>query len=477
MARIWDAVIVGAGPAGILVAEELMRAGAQVLLLDAGPRVRYGGDPPEVNASQWAYRVTGRGGEWEGRVRAVGGRSLHWGGWAFRFPDVVFRTGGWPYSRSALAGAYAQVERRLGVVKGKLDPRYRRAAAALGIRCVPKSGSFLTGSAGSASGRPPTAPGTSGERMTWERPWTGLDSTAARRVRPRTVAVKLEHDGRRVEALHVIDAVRGRGSTIRARAHILAASPIETSRLLLASDVPAPGIGRDLTAHLVSGYLLVEPRESSLPPASRTNRFPGMALFPRHVNTGPGTERPYRGGFSLEVAGPYSLAQELPWVGAALEIPPRDWPSFRVTLIHALGETFGHPRRYVDLDPETTDTFGRAVPRLHLSWTAAERRQFRDMNAACESLAEVLSVPDGAIIRYLDSLTSRTIGHEAGTCLMGREDSTPCDAHGRLRGLENVWIADASVFPTSGDRHPTLTVLAHAIRAAASVRDSLARRR
>jgi choline dehydrogenase-like flavoprotein len=49
---------------------------------------------------------------------------------------------------------------------------------------------------------------------------------------------------------------------------------------------------------------------------------------------------------------------------------------------------------------------------------------------------------------------------------MGNDESAVCDPTGRVRGLSNVWVADASVLRTAGDRHPTLTVLAHAQRAA-----------
>ena len=49
-----------------------------------------------------------------------------------------------------------------------------------------------------------------------------------------------------------------------------------------------------------------------------------------------------------------------------------------------------------------------------------------------------------------------------------------CDAWGRLGSVDNVWVADASVFPSGGDRHPTLTVLAHALRVARSMSGSLA---
>jgi len=41
---------------------------------------------------------------------------------------------------------------------------------------------------------------------------------------------------------------------------------------------------------------------------------------------------------------------------------------------------------------------------------------------------------------------------------MGVGAEAPCTPWGRLRAVDNVWIADASVFPSAGDRHPTLTV-------------------
>ena len=52
---------------------------------------------------------------------------------------------------------------------------------------------------------------------------------------------------------------------------------------------------------------------------------------------------------------------------------------------------------------------------------------------------------------------------------MGTDPHTPLDAWGHVRTLANVWVADASALPTAGDRHPTLTVVAHALRAADDV--------
>jgi choline dehydrogenase-like flavoprotein len=73
-----------------------------------------------------------------------------------------------------------------------------------------------------------------------------------------------------------------------------------------------------------------------------------------------------------------------------------------------------------------------------------------------------------------DATSARHLFHEAGTCAMGAGADAPCDPWGRLRAIDNIWVADASVFPSAGDGHPTLTVLAHALRVARSVQRRLA---
>jgi choline dehydrogenase-like flavoprotein len=42
--------------------------------------------------------------------------------------------------------------------------------------------------------------------------------------------------------------------------------------------------------------------------------------------------------------------------------------------------------------------------------------------------------------------------------------SSVTDSIGRVHGLDNVVVADGSVFPTSGSHNPTLTIMATALR-------------
>ncbi len=47
------------------------------------------------------------------------------------------------------------------------------------------------------------------------------------------------------------------------------------------------------------------------------------------------------------------------------------------------------------------------------------------------------------------------------------------DLQGRCHGIDNLWIADASVFPGCPTVGPGLTVIANALRVAEAVQSSL----
>ncbi|MBX9790278.1 MAG: GMC family oxidoreductase [Pirellulales bacterium] len=69
---------------------------------------------------------------------------------------------------------------------------------------------------------------------------------------------------------------------------------------------------------------------------------------------------------------------------------------------------------------------------------------------------------------------NKTIAHVCGTCRAGDDPRTSVlDANCRAHGLENLYVADASFFPTSGGVNPSLTIAANALRVAEHLRDKL----
>jgi len=141
-----DVCVVGAGPAGALVAARLAGAGHDVVVLDAGPRFEEASEERIERSIRPAHddlSVWGMGGERDGfsttgelfyplnqaRVKGVGGSTLHWQGMVMRLHESDFagRAGGddlraWPLAYEELRPYYAAAERELGVAGADDNP-------------------------------------------------------------------------------------------------------------------------------------------------------------------------------------------------------------------------------------------------------------------------------------------------------------------------------------------------------------------
>ena len=70
-------------------------------------------------------------------------------------------------------------------------------------------------------------------------------------------------------------------------------------------------------------------------------------------------------------------------------------------------------------------------------------------------------------VRFLTGAPIPNWGHPMGTCRMGTDPATSVTGPGgRLHGHEEIYVADASAFPSSGGAGPALTVVAHAFQVA-----------
>jgi hypothetical protein len=147
----------------------------------------------------------------------------------------------------------------------------------------------------------------------------------------------------------------------------------------------------------------------------------------------------------------------------------------RVTHVNAMTETEPNGASSVTLSRTDVDALGRAVPVIRLATTRKDRESIARMKASCIAVAEAIAQAGAELLLIEEPAPNRYLFHEAGTCVMGVGAEAPCTPWGRLRAVDNVWIADASVFPSAGDRHPTLTVLAHALRVARDMQRHLSR--
>jgi choline dehydrogenase-like flavoprotein len=63
-----------------------------------------------------------------------------------------------------------------------------------------------------------------------------------------------------------------------------------------------------------------------------------------------------------------------------------------------------------------------------------------------------------------------TLGHVCGTCRFGTDPkASVLDPQNRAHEVDNLYVVDASFFPSSAGLNPSLTVAANALRVAAYV--------
>ncbi len=142
-----DVCVVGAGPAGALIASQLAARGFDVVVLEAGKRfdrgkrlerMRRAIRPAHDGLEVWDMggprdRYTSAGGVYyplnRKRIKGVGGSTLHWGGRVARFHEKDFEmqsryglAADWPIDYADIRPYYALAERELGVAGAEDNP-------------------------------------------------------------------------------------------------------------------------------------------------------------------------------------------------------------------------------------------------------------------------------------------------------------------------------------------------------------------
>jgi choline dehydrogenase-like flavoprotein len=360
--------------------------------------------------------------------------------------DAASLDASWPVALAELQPYYRAAERLLCVRTGRLSPYFKQITTKLGLTVAPKRGAVLPART---------------------RVLCGLDLPRPTTMRANCVALRLPLDAGRIRGVEVIDTHTHRKQSLDASAVVICASPIETARLLLASGVhgESGGVGQGLVDHLVATCIAVLPYPA--PNRSSSGPLGHSALLPRFVNIGRKRRRDYRSGFTVEVQGPIALKE----LGAAgiqgLGIDAHEARQLSYCLVNAIGEAYPDEQRYVTLDAKEYDSLGRPIPVMNLAWSDEQKAMAIDMEETVAAVCDALAPPGSRIIQLRDALRPGGIAHEAGTARMGenpREGVT--DSWGAVFGVHGLYIADASVMPTALDCHPTLTLLALALRTA-----------
>lgn len=460
-----DICIVGAGPAGISIASSFIGSTREVVVLESGG-VR------KEQAAQELNEGTVEGDPYAGlrntRHRQLGGTVNIWN------TPVMGRIGG-----KFVPLDVRDLEQDDGHLVawpfgfGELEPWYRKAHAFCGL------GPFVYDAESwrSALGSGPDL-GSSLMNRVYQfgrteqlvtRYLRSLDRAGNIRICHHATVRRLITDrgGKRVIA---VDAAGASAESFRVNAGIvvLAAGAIENARLLLLSaDALDLGESRDR----VGKCFMEHPRDNSLIFTPHRDTIDEFSFYAR---------RKARDG--AVVGGRIALNEQviveerIPSASISLipTIPERDgiWP--------ALGRRFRPPRSpasfrvLVNLEqaprPDNQIALGSDRDRLGLPRPVLYWRWSREEQDGLDRLRRCLTKwlgDKGKVEPSGNTGIDPNAHHHAGTTRMHRSPALGVvNPAGRVHGVENLYIAGASTFPTSGWANPALTIVALSLRLA-----------
>ena len=541
----YDVAIVGSGAGGGMAAYMLTKAGANVVMLEAGGPWDNTKDSAML---KWPYETQRRGagtserpfgefdaciGGWEiagepytkaqgtnfawWRARMVGGRTNHWGRISLRFGPDDFTRGdldalspNWPITYDDLKPWYDRLDRLVGLygsnegIHNQPDgiflppPRPRvyelmvmDAAKRLNVTCIPGRLSILTRAHNGRQACHYCGQCNRGCLVNANFTSTNVLIAPALLIRKLTLMtnamvreITLDDRGR-ANGVAYVDKTDGQDKQVRARVVVLAASALESVRLLFNSTSPKfpNGIGvasgqlgkaiTDTTGTDVAGFIpkLVGRMNYNEDGVGGMHVYMPWWMDNRRLDFPRGYHIEVWGGRGQPGAGFFGGMHRYPPGGGWGANLKNDYRRYWGTTVgfSGRGEMIPNTGSWCEPDPQIKDAFGIPVLRFHWQWTDHEYNQIRHMQQTFRSLIEAMG---GTVFSPMPTreqgygiAAGGTIIHELGGAQMGSDPAkSVLDAHCRVHEVPNLFIADGAPFVSQADKNPTWTIMALSMR-------------
>ncbi|WP_367715607.1 GMC family oxidoreductase [Nitratireductor sp. GISD-1A_MAKvit] len=525
-----DLALVGAGPAGLTLAREFADTRLKILLIESGGmefdpeiqllnQVENIGEPDTRDTMPLQRGYTGELAwlndipPFELRNRMVGGSTHTWVGKCAAFDEIDFDArkwvpdSGWPLQRRDLADVLDRAANLLNLGPNIYDKAlYRRLKSPPAD--IDLNDNLLRTFFWQFSHRPRSSKPLRFSELAAKLSADNIDILTHATV----TGIGLCESGRKAETLDV-RSLSGVDALIRAPVIVLCGGGIENARMLLAStNVATQGIGNDHDC--VGRYLADHPRtviarfgKDTLQDVTAHFGFYGLShnhrthFYLRGLALGPRLQS-REGLLNCATYPVQELAPGDPWL-ALKRFYAGDRPfrleDLKTALASPAGLAAGLHRRLI---------MKRGLPRQlsELRFDAmTEQRPDRDSRITLSSSHDRLGVPlarvdwrigwaEAASLARLAELISAEfwriglpqpqlepwvldedfanapfsdMAHPACTTRMGENPKTSVvDPNARIHGVEGLYVAGSSVFPTSGHANPTLMIIAMTLRLA-----------
>jgi choline dehydrogenase-like flavoprotein len=511
----YDVLIVGSGASGGMAAYTLARKGVKCLMLDAGPVVDLERDRGLKHVYELPYRGFGRPGRfphvtqadefnanvWADekqnpytydpddpyywvRIRLVGGKTLMWGRASWRMSDYEFKCkdhdgfgDNWPISYKDLAPYYDRVE-----------PLFRVSGRREGFPQIP-DGIFIEDNSPDsesvrrfiASAKRLNVPATKGREATGQFASSvnlllpDALATGNLTVVPNAVVREITADRGTglANGAHFADRRTRREYHAKARAVVLGASCLESTRILLNSGL-ANSSG--VLGHFLFDQFYVKDVITCIVPEARGGRagrelMGGGGYIPRFRNLA-GREKNFIRGYAYDFgSGGTPNPRYFPLYGEALQkqLAEVNGAGFSMTAMGTVLPRFEH---HVRIDKDRQDAWGIQVLHIHQKYTDNELEMAKDSMQVAEELCRGAGFE--VVARHWQMVPPGESIHELGTCRMGDNPKTSVlNSFNQCHDVKNLFVMDGSAFTSGGSQNPTLTILALAMRASEYLAEQL----
>ena len=498
-----DVCIIGAGAAGITIAREFIDSGFSVILLESGGLEfeQQTQDLYEGEIGGLPYDLTAN------RLRFFGGTTNHWGGLCAPLDDIDFvsrswvANSGWPIARDKLVTFYKRAHEVCRVGQFLYGNDVWRHTEIRRVNFDPAKLEYIF----KTLNLPPLRFGDAYADHLKKA------SNVQVFLHANVVNIHQSDDGRRVAHVDV-RSLQGKSGRISARYFVLACGALENARLLLVSNsqeaagvgnrndvvgryfiehpqfwvgLVFPKAGKILRANFapifIEGIRLVQHLRAT-PEFQRRNRILNSIIFLEEIlkpDTGIAAARDIMQALRDNSKNFNNLDEKVWRILMDIdEVGVNAWRRFilgRSTLppVERI-ELQVESEQVPDADSRVTLTANRDVlglNRLRLKWVMSGQETQTAITLANLLAAEFGRLGLGRVkldeeIRYgKDPSNPHCYCHQMGTTRMAENPKNGVvDPNCRVHGLENIYIAGSSVFPTGGAVNPTLTIVALALR-------------
>jgi choline dehydrogenase-like flavoprotein len=515
--KLYDVVVVGSGAGGGTLSARLANLGADVLVLEGGPKVNTRTDfnthglPYEFPSRSIPIMKPGKPGYDAERSRGLGGKTMLWNAVALRLSQRDFKGRqhdgageDWPIDYADLAPYYDRVEKEIGVCGNYdhledlpdgifmppvpmkcTDIAVQRGARKLGVPVIHVRKATLS-------------------RATRTRPachfcgncMAGCDvvakynsadvnmipalKTGKLTLQPNSIVHDLAVSGEaRVNEVRYFDRETRAENVARGRVVVVACACAQSVALLLMSKSSrfpngignsSGELGQNFIPHINAGFEFFL-NDFIGKPSVNDEGFLDHAYIPSFVHS---KKRDYPRSFGVQFN--YQNHRSVGWARTLKgmgkqfkeDIKAR-YPAY--VTFSPYQELIPNRDSYIDLDYAQLDEYGLPRARRHWNLADSDWKLHKDMKKWCK---DIIEASNGTVHSEAGEPTTN---HEIGGCRMGDDPKrSVLNKFCRSHDVPNLYVVDASVFPSASEKNPTLTIMALASRTADNIADRLTKR-